>query len=423
MRFLRLLPLVLLALAAPARAQTAADSALVREVIQRMDLDRQFGLFETITETMIAGAPARVAPLRATPADLRKLEARLHRALLADPRPEHLRAIRDHLASGTVERSMALARELAAPDRLQALVMQPDSAALGDRDVALRLYRANRSADTERQTQEALIDYLDKSARLRARLAAAGVPPDAFLARLRAGIVDGGDGPTEAELLGARALVGRMDPADVDAAIAFGESDAARYLNETTSGPVVETLAQWMGAWMEGFFLALFDAADAERAAPGEAPGEALGETADEAAPPVEFDAAQAAADIAAESLVPTPVRDPIPDLDAPGASAAPHVFDVVEQEPVLAGGLDGLTARLVYPDDARLVGAEGTVYVRFVVDTDGRPRHLSAVGATSASLRAAALDVVQASRFTPGRQRGRAVRVRYTLPVRFTLR
>jgi|GEM_PF-6506902 len=412
MRILRLLPLVaLLAVAVPARAQTAADSALVREIVERMNLEHQFELLERISSMLIAEAGVRIAPLRATPADLRKLDARLVRVLLADPRPEHLRAIRDHFASGTTERTMALTRELTEPSRLMALVTNPDAARLGDRELALRLYRANRSIETERRTQEAMVEYLEKSSAVHARLAAAGVPPDAFFTTLRRSIVVAGADPSDAEVLGARALLGRMDPADVEASIAFGESDAARYLNETTSAPVVDALSQWMGAWMERFVLAMFDAADEQRRT--ESRGQPLVEL-DLAAPsdaPVEI------------SFDPSPVRDPLPDLPPSDAAIPGGVFDVVEREPELIGGLDGLAARLVYPESARRANVEGTVYVTFVVDLDGRPRHISSVGVADDALRSSAMDVVQASRFIPGQQDGRAVRVRYTLPVRFTLR
>lgn len=414
MRRLCLVLLAVLVGASSARAQTAADSALVREIVERMHLDRQFAFAETMTEMLLQQAGLPLEPLRFSRHDTRKMEASVRRALLADPRTDLLRAVRDHYASGVVDRTSAIARQLIEPDRLQAVLAAGatgDASVLGDRALALRLYRANRSSDTERRTQIALVDHLAKSPALHARLTVAGLSPDAFLASLQSAAEAPGDEPDEAALTGARYMIRQMDPADVDAAIAFGESDAARYLNEATSAPVVDALVQRMGTWMEAFFLAMLDAAEAQRAG-------ITAEDVDDVPPPVPPPPAAVAF-----SADPSPVRDPLSDLPPPDALIPTGVFDVVEREPELIGGLDGLAARLVYPESARRANIEGTVYVTFVVDYDGRPRHISSVGAPDDALRSSAMDVVQASRFIPGQQDGRAVRVRYTLPVRFSLR
>ena len=94
-----------------------------------------------------------------------------------------------------------------------------------------------------------------------------------------------------------------------------------------------------------------------------------------------------------------------------------------IEDQPVLIGGLDGLQARVVYPEAAIRVDVEGTVFVRFVVDETGRVVDPEVVRSPNVLLSEAALKAVSESRFEPGRQRGRAVKVRFTLPVRFVLR
>ena len=50
-------------------------------------------------------------------------------------------------------------------------------------------------------------------------------------------------------------------------------------------------------------------------------------------------------------------------------------------------------------------------------------PSRLEVVRSVSAGLDRAATDAVAQARFTPGIQNGRPVRVRMTLPVRFTIR
>lgn len=99
------------------------------------------------------------------------------------------------------------------------------------------------------------------------------------------------------------------------------------------------------------------------------------------------------------------------------------HEFLVVEQQPVLIGGLEELQRRVEYPRMARDAGAEGNVIVQFVVERDGSVSDATVLRSPNALLSEAALAAVRESRFEPGHQRGIPVRVRYTLPVRFVLR
>ena len=131
-----------------------------------------------------------------------------------------------------------------------------------------------------------------------------------------------------------------------------------------------------------------------------------------------------------APPAAPAPPPPPPPDAPAPPpppppdpAPTEPEIFDVVEQEPVLIGGLEGLASRLQYPEFARRANIEGTVFIQFVVDERGQVTDAVVARSPNDALSAEALRVVRESRFQPGQQRGRPVKVRYTLPVRFTLR
>ncbi|MEM1054296.1 MAG: TonB family protein [Bacteroidota bacterium] len=99
-----------------------------------------------------------------------------------------------------------------------------------------------------------------------------------------------------------------------------------------------------------------------------------------------------------------------------------PEVFTVVEEPPTLIGGAEGFANRLSYPASAREAGVEGTVYVQFIVETNGRVGRADCLESPNDVLCAAATTAVRESEFTPGRQRGQAVKVKMTLPVRFTL-
>jgi protein TonB len=70
----------------------------------------------------------------------------------------------------------------------------------------------------------------------------------------------------------------------------------------------------------------------------------------------------------------------------------------------------------------ARKAGLEGLVIVQVVVETNGVPTDPQVVRSPGAALDEAAVNAVMQLRFKPGMQRGKPVRVRYAMPVRFRL-
>ena len=96
--------------------------------------------------------------------------------------------------------------------------------------------------------------------------------------------------------------------------------------------------------------------------------------------------------------------------------------MQVVERQPSLIGGIEGLQRRVVYPESMRRAGIEGTVYVQFVVDEEGRVQSPICARAPHKTLCDAALTALVDSRFTPGIQKGEPVKVRFTMPVQFSL-
>jgi periplasmic protein TonB len=112
---------------------------------------------------------------------------------------------------------------------------------------------------------------------------------------------------------------------------------------------------------------------------------------------------------------------------DAPVEEKADAIFDVVENPPEPAGGFEGwnkyLQSNLKYPTQARRMGIEGTVYVVFVVNTDGSIQDVDVLRGIGGGCDEEAVRVVKAApKWTPGRQRGRPVRVKMRLPIRFKL-
>ncbi|MBP3776847.1 MAG: TonB family protein [Prevotella sp.] len=108
-------------------------------------------------------------------------------------------------------------------------------------------------------------------------------------------------------------------------------------------------------------------------------------------------------------------------------ASAKEKVYDVVEQMPEYPGGMSELMKfigdTMKYPEDAEKQQKEGLVIVRFVVEKDGSVNDVEVVKDAWPSLDAEAIRVVKAlPKWTPGKQNGKVVRVKYTIPLRFAI-
>lgn len=102
-------------------------------------------------------------------------------------------------------------------------------------------------------------------------------------------------------------------------------------------------------------------------------------------------------------------------------------VFNIVEEMPEFSGGEDALRQYIAnhisYPDEAKMKGIAGKVYVTFVVEKDGSVGRAKVVRGVDPLLDAEALKVVkEMPAWTPGKQRGEAVAVSYTIPINFAL-
>lgn len=113
--------------------------------------------------------------------------------------------------------------------------------------------------------------------------------------------------------------------------------------------------------------------------------------------------------------------------IPEPEGEEADTIFEVVETAPTPTGGLEQWNAYLrknfKYPHQAKRMGVEGTVYVSFVVNTDGSIQDVGILRGIGAGCDEEAMRVVRmAPNWNPGKQRGRAVRVKMSLPIRFKL-
>lgn len=96
--------------------------------------------------------------------------------------------------------------------------------------------------------------------------------------------------------------------------------------------------------------------------------------------------------------------------------------FVVVEEMPELIGGLRGLQSKVLYPEMARKAGIEGRVTLQFIINENGEVENPKVVKGIGGGCDEAAIAAIQYAKFTPGMQRGRPVRVQYSLPIVFKL-
>ncbi len=121
--------------------------------------------------------------------------------------------------------------------------------------------------------------------------------------------------------------------------------------------------------------------------------------------------------------------------VQAPVAAAAPIeeedeqvVFQIVETMPEFPGGqaelFKYLSENIKYPVIAQENGIQGRVICQFTVNRDGSIVDIEVVrSAGDASLDREAVRVIQSMpKWNPGKQRGKAVRVKFTVPVNFRL-
>ena len=103
--------------------------------------------------------------------------------------------------------------------------------------------------------------------------------------------------------------------------------------------------------------------------------------------------------------------------------------FQLVETKPSFMGGdantfRSWVNERLEYPEIAKENGVQGRVMLQFTVGADGKVSNVRVVRSVDPSLDKEAVRVVSMSpKWTPGKQRDRAVKVTYTFPVIFQLR
>ncbi len=143
------------------------------------------------------------------------------------------------------------------------------------------------------------------------------------------------------------------------------------------------------------------------------------------------------------EQIAP-PATPPKEQIDAPVAAPpmqeTEELFKVVEEQPTFAGCEDiedraerrkcaetkmlkFIYENIKYPDEAKKAKIQGTVYVQYVIEKDGRVTNGKVIRDIGGGCGEESLRMVSIMpNWNPGRQRGKPVRVQFNLPIKFKL-
>jgi protein TonB len=123
------------------------------------------------------------------------------------------------------------------------------------------------------------------------------------------------------------------------------------------------------------------------------------------------------------------PINTPLPaiELTKPPIIDDPDIIiDFVEKQASFKGGMDAwyvyLKKHLSFPSQARRMGIEGTVIVRFVVNTDGSIQNVEVLRGIGGCDEIAENVIKNSPNWNPGISKDRPVRSRMTMPIRFRL-
>lgn len=99
-----------------------------------------------------------------------------------------------------------------------------------------------------------------------------------------------------------------------------------------------------------------------------------------------------------------------------------PVFFVAVEQMPEPIGGISAIQSKIAYPEIAKRAGVQGRVFVKAFVDESGIVTKVELIKGIGAGCDEAAMSAVAQTKFYPGKQRGKPVKVQVTVPVLFKL-
>jgi TonB family protein len=94
----------------------------------------------------------------------------------------------------------------------------------------------------------------------------------------------------------------------------------------------------------------------------------------------------------------------------------------VVENMPGPIGGMYAIQEKIRYPEIAKLAGIQGRVIIQAFIDESGSVVHAKVLNGIGGGCDEMAIDAVKQTKFNPGKQNGKPVKVQVTIPILFKL-
>ncbi len=115
-------------------------------------------------------------------------------------------------------------------------------------------------------------------------------------------------------------------------------------------------------------------------------------------------------------------IEAPPPPKEEKIVEEEPTYFVAVEDMPEPIGGIQAIQSKIVYPEMAKRAGVEGRVHILAFVDENGNVTKAECLKGLGAGLDEAAIAAVKQTKFKPGKQRGKPVKVQVAIPIIFRL-
>jgi TonB family protein len=129
------------------------------------------------------------------------------------------------------------------------------------------------------------------------------------------------------------------------------------------------------------------------------------------------------------QTPVTTPVKKPKkkdyempPPPEEENLEDDPAIFRTVELMPEPVGGFESIKKKLIYPEKAKEDGIEGIVEIEIIVDEFGEVQKADVIKGIRPDCDELARIAVYYTKFKPGLQRGKPVKVQFIVPVEFKL-
>jgi protein TonB len=135
---------------------------------------------------------------------------------------------------------------------------------------------------------------------------------------------------------------------------------------------------------------------------------------------PIQLNMIEPAIDIPVENTQETEQAINPPKEQISEIKEEPSYFVAVEEMPEPIGGITEIQKKIEYPEIAKRLGLEGKVFIRAYVDETGTVTKAEVVKGIGGGCDEAAIDAILKTKFNPGKQRGKPIKVQITIPVSF---